>query len=73
MRRKDYLKLREKLYKISGEIGTLAETQDQSLRVNRLLTDAYRGSWNALDCIDNLGFELGYLDSENNVTEEGKK
>lgn len=59
MERKAYLKLRQKFYKLAGEVGTLAETN-----ANPLLTAAYKRVSNALDAIEVMGEELGYIDVE---------
>lgn len=62
MERKKYIALRNKLYKIAGEVGTQAE----ELEERHPLAFAYRRLGDALDSIDLLGEQLGYIDPETN-------
>lgn len=58
MERKEFLVLRRKMYKLAGEVGTLAEGTAE----NSLLSAAYKRINHALDAIEVMGEELGYID-----------
>jgi len=62
MTKRQYKTLRDKLYKAAGELGTIAEgTQNANLDAS------YRDMCNALDHIDMLGEQLGFVNPETNA------
>lgn len=61
MKRNEYLKLRSKMYKVAGEVGTFAEIAKFTA-----LNVAYDKMCQSLDEIDLLGVGLGYIDPETN-------
>lgn len=63
MNRKKYLALRNKAYKLAGEIGTLAELNGDKLPQ---LDSSYKEMCRSLDSIDELGVDLGFIDAETN-------
>ena len=64
MKRFEYKKLRDDTYKLVGVIGTHAELS--SRKQQETLYAAYRQGSEMLDFIDQLGYELGYLNPETN-------
>lgn len=65
MTRHKYKALREKFYKVSGEVGTMAELETSQYD-HAHLAEAYARSCEALDAIDALGVSLGFIDPETN-------
>lgn len=62
--------LRENAYAQAGIIGDVAE---RFAGLSTQLARAYNSSCETLDAIDQLGFELGYLDGETNEYIEVKE
>lgn len=58
MKRKQFFALRNKLYKVAGELGTLAEGQPE----RSMIAASYRDMSRSLDHIEMLGEQLGYID-----------
>jgi len=58
-----YRALRENAYAQAGIIGDTAEKYGH---LSLHLADAYSHSCDSLDSIDQLGYELGYLNSDTN-------
>lgn len=65
LNREGYRELREESYKSVGIVGNAAERfQDTQLEI------AYIRMSQGLDAIDQLGYDLGYLDSDTNEETE---
>jgi hypothetical protein len=63
MTRAKYKALRVKAYKMTGEIGHLAELHGNEMPQ---LESSYKEMCRGLDAIDDLGISLGYVDPETN-------
>jgi len=63
MTRAKYKALRIKAYKLTGEIGTMAEKLGNEMPQ---LNASYHEMCRGLDAIDELGVSLGYIDAETN-------
>jgi hypothetical protein len=63
MTRQKYKALRVKAYKLTGEIGTMAELHGNEMPQ---LDASYKEMCRGLDAIDELGVSLGYIDPETN-------
>lgn len=63
MTRAKYKALRIKAYKLTGEIGTMAEELGNEMPQ---LETSYKEMCRGLDAIDELGVSLGYVDPETN-------
>lgn len=61
MTKRKYLALREKLYKLTGEIGTVAELHGEDMPQ---LEASYKEMDRAIEEIDALGIGMGYIDAE---------
>lgn len=59
MTKQQFFKIRQQLYEVTGEIGSIAENADYSG-----LYIAYNQMNDVLDIIDELGCRLRYLDPE---------
>lgn len=66
MTRKEFLKLRQKMYKAVGVVGHEAELAKDGTLEGGALDYAYRRGSEMLDAIDQLGYDLGILDRETN-------
>jgi hypothetical protein len=68
MEKLELIALRRTLYEIAGTVGAYAE-----LSRNIELVDAYDSLSKTIDCLENYGYDMNWIDIQTNeIIEEGK-